>query len=152
MNKELESRIAALLKSEGFKKKSRTWWIEGDECVSVLNLQKSSWGETYYINCGVVVKHLGGNVRPAISSCHLEGRMEYLMDNPSSLQPNLEFGGDPTMDENKIDTVVRLLQTVAIPVLRSWQTVAGVKKWALAQKELNWLITPEMRGLLGIPE
>jgi hypothetical protein len=56
------------------------------------------------------------------------------------------------MDVNKIDTVVRLLQTVAIPVLRSWLTVAGVKKWALTQKELNWLITPEMRGLLGIPE
>jgi hypothetical protein len=55
MNKrELKQTIGDFLKPLGFKKKADSWYLSNAETLVVVNLQKSNFGEQYYINIGCV--------------------------------------------------------------------------------------------------
>ena len=53
------------LVSEGFKRKGRNWYKTLDDCVQVLNLQKSPWGGQYYINLGILMRDLDSTKYPS---------------------------------------------------------------------------------------
>jgi len=56
--KDLISLFNNVLKPHGFKKKSNYWRLDGDELIKIVNLQKSQWGNQYYINYGFDFKDL----------------------------------------------------------------------------------------------
>jgi hypothetical protein len=56
--KELAKIIDDVLKPHGFKKKGNYWRLECDELIKIVNLQKSQWGDQYYINYGFDIKGL----------------------------------------------------------------------------------------------
>jgi hypothetical protein len=72
--KVLESAIHGVLKPQGFTKKGATWRRVSNEIISVLNLQKSQWGDDYYINVGVFIKSVGSREDPRKHDCHIRGR------------------------------------------------------------------------------
>jgi hypothetical protein len=43
--KELERAIARILKPLGYTKRAATWYREREQVISVVNLQRSQWGE-----------------------------------------------------------------------------------------------------------
>jgi hypothetical protein len=47
-----------ILKPNGFKRKGNYWRLDGDELIKIVNLQKSQWGNQYYINYGFDFKDL----------------------------------------------------------------------------------------------
>src|SRR3989337_1174480 len=50
--------LKILLKENRFKKKANRWYYHADETILVVNLQKSYYGDQYYINLGVWIKAL----------------------------------------------------------------------------------------------
>lgn len=56
--KDLMKLFDNVLKPYGFKKKGNYWRLEGDELIKIVNLQKSQWGNQYYINYGFDFKGL----------------------------------------------------------------------------------------------
>lgn len=59
MNKNnLISFLDTLLKPYGFKKKGNNWTLDGDEISKLVNLQKSYYGNLYYVNYGFIIKDL----------------------------------------------------------------------------------------------
>jgi len=69
----------SVLKDNGFLKKSDGWYYhEMDSCVMVANLQKSNYGEQYYINFGIWWNALGKVSYPKHYQCHVGCRIEEL--------------------------------------------------------------------------
>jgi len=56
--KDLIKTFDSILKPNGFKKKGNYWRLDGDELIKIINLQKSQWGNQYYINFGFDFKGL----------------------------------------------------------------------------------------------
>jgi hypothetical protein len=56
--KDLLKIFDGILKSNGFKRKGNYWRLEADELIKIVNLQKSQWGNQYYINYGFDIKEL----------------------------------------------------------------------------------------------
>ena len=74
MPKEIEQAVAQVLKPLGYTKTAATWHRDRGEVISVLNVQKSQWGDEHYVNLGVYLKALGDEKRPAESRCHVRCR------------------------------------------------------------------------------
>ncbi|MDP1734048.1 MAG: DUF4304 domain-containing protein [Sulfuritalea sp.] len=68
------------MKAHGFRKSGPTWHRDCDRMIQVLNIQKSQWGDQFYINLGIYLKDLGSEVRPTEYRCHVRCRVEQLLD------------------------------------------------------------------------
>jgi hypothetical protein len=78
----LEAAVAGALRSNVFKKKSRTWWRTTDDVIQVVNLQKSAYGERLYVNLGLYIRSLGSEQNPPEYRCHIRVRLERLVPEP----------------------------------------------------------------------
>ncbi|SRR5258708_17710761 len=76
--KSFKKAIAKPLEAENFVKKGQSWYLEGGDAIVVFNLQKSDWGEYYFINIGIWLKTLGEAKFPEENLCHLSHRVENL--------------------------------------------------------------------------
>ena len=56
--KDLIELLNEIFKPLGFKRKGNNWVQNGDRLVKVINLQKSNFGNYFYINYGFVIKSL----------------------------------------------------------------------------------------------
>lgn len=54
----LETAFTEKLKTVGFKKKARTWRKDFSKLSWIINLQKSAWGEQFYLNVNVDFRSL----------------------------------------------------------------------------------------------
>jgi hypothetical protein len=78
----LEISIAPKLKAIGFLKKARTWRRTAGDCIQVINVQKSPYGEQIYLNLAVYVRSLGSESSPAQHRCHIQARLEQIVPEP----------------------------------------------------------------------
>jgi hypothetical protein len=69
----------------GFVKKGQSWYLHGEDAIIVVNLQKSSWSELFYINMGIWLKAFGETVLPQFNHCHLYYRVEYFFQEQREL-------------------------------------------------------------------
>jgi hypothetical protein len=76
--KTFKKAIAEPLEKAGLIKKGQTWYLDGKDVLIATNLQKSDWGEKYYINIGFWLKGLGEAYFPPFNHCHLSYRAESL--------------------------------------------------------------------------
>lgn len=56
--KELIQLINQLLEPIGFKRKGNFWVINGDEITKIVNLQKSQYNDSFYINYGYIINSI----------------------------------------------------------------------------------------------
>ena len=68
--------LAGCLKPLQFRKSNATWRKDMGECIAVLNVQKSSWGDGgFYVNVGLYFKALGADASPTENVCHIQERL-----------------------------------------------------------------------------
>jgi hypothetical protein len=56
--KDLIKSLDDFIKTYGFKKKGSDWYLSTDEIIKIISLQKSSYGNYYYLNYGFQIKEL----------------------------------------------------------------------------------------------
>lgn len=56
--KDLIGLLSGIFISHGFKHKGNNWISDNDELIKIINLQKSNFSNSYYINYGYVIKGL----------------------------------------------------------------------------------------------
>ena len=56
-------------------KHSGSWYRESEDVISVLNLQKSQYSLSYYVNVGFWIKALGEERFPKEHKCHVRVRL-----------------------------------------------------------------------------
>ena len=55
-SKELKKVFDQIAKANGFEKSFGSWFKKSDDCIAVIKLQKSSFGNSYYINIKVFIQ------------------------------------------------------------------------------------------------
>jgi hypothetical protein len=64
------------LKKWRFQKKTGNWYLNEKEIIKVVNLQKSNYGNQYYVNLGVYFKGIDAdNNVPKEQQCHIRTRL-----------------------------------------------------------------------------
>ena len=78
--------LAPLLKKDGFRKNSKTWWRDCDSVIEVIDLQKSQWNDAneakFAINLGLywpsihkAIKREAGDYPPKTWECTVQQRL-----------------------------------------------------------------------------
>ena len=98
---EFASRLAPMFKAKGFRKTSATWRRDCDRLTQVFNIQKSQWGDQFYLNLGIYLRGLGNESRPTEYRCHVRCRAERLLEDEElqTLRECLDF--DTPLDREK---------------------------------------------------
>jgi hypothetical protein len=122
--------IDSSLRSEGFQHKPGTWYREQEESILVVNLQKSNFGEQYYINLGVMLKG-NSSVRlpPKEHECQVRLRIEAatpVEEQALTALLNLEDRSIEASDRER--RVQALMAEHALPFLLQCSTRAGIQQ------------------------
>jgi hypothetical protein len=134
LQKDLEQAIARILKPLGYAKRGATWHRDRDALVSVLNLQKSQWGEDWYLNLGVYLKRLGDEARPSEARCHVRCRA-------SSLSGR-EVPRDPA-------ALAAMVEEVAVPWPDGLSTEEGVATFLASEFSTNCFVYDGVRKTIS---
>lgn len=93
--KEIESILSEMLVPIGFKKKGNYWVINGNVITKIVNLQKSNYGNAFYINYGYILNSIPlGNlmmhVYNRVTSLDVEerNRITFLLDFENDIPDN----------------------------------------------------------------
>lgn len=117
--------VDSSLKANNFIKKSGSWYREVDESVMVVNLQKSNYGNTFYINLGVWFKRFGQSQFPKEQQCHIRIRLSSLTGEELDNALNLENTAVTEVDRQL--TIDGAISQRALPFLSACSTVNGVR-------------------------
>ncbi len=87
--KDLEKLLTSLLRPVAFRREGRNWRLDLSDVIQVVNLQRSRWSDSFYLNIGIFVRAVQnepGRVRseakPNIVECHFRIRLEDLFTGP----------------------------------------------------------------------
>jgi Domain of unknown function (DUF4304) len=149
-SKTIKEIIKKSLSKAGYSKKSDTWYFRNDEVVLLVNLQKSQYGNQYYLNCGVGLKSLGVVDFPKEYQCHIRFRIEGVMPEGSEKNIaallNLE---DMSISEiQRKDEISKLIAEYVLPTLTALSSIngisetihSGVLKKAMIHKQVKDLV------------
>ena len=92
--RDLEKLFARLLRPEGFRREGRNWRLDLPMLILIVNLQRSRWGESFYVNIGALVKairdepwNIRDRERPRTEEAHFQIRLEQLFTDVSVVAP-----------------------------------------------------------------
>ncbi|NJM14277.1 MAG: DUF4304 domain-containing protein [Bacteroidales bacterium] len=133
--------IGSELKPIGFKKKGNLWFIESSDCFSVLELDKSTWGDQFSILLDVVDKKLNKNIEipKSTDGSFSAWGLEELLVSKEGFKKNLDLEQDTiTTDERKKGNIRSIKMGFGIPFLLEINTVEGLKKTLIKNKRLRY--------------
>ena len=132
--------VEAALKESKFLRKANIWHRELEETFLVVDVQKSNYGEQYYVNLGILVKRLPlvrDRLPPKENECHVRLRLEALSpDEEERLKRLLDLEDQSIGPAERQEHVRALLADVAVPFLLGCGTRKGVAE-AHRQGRLN---------------
>ena len=125
------------LRPAGFKKKAATWYLQNDEIIALLNLQKSNYDTTYFLNLGFWIRAIEDVEFPKHEQCHVRSRAQTLWPARSPLVANLlSFTQSTDCDENRVADIQTFVNEFIIPFLIQGSTLAGLTELAREHKTL----------------
>lgn len=105
--------LSKIIESYGFKRKGGKWILENEEVQKMIELQKSDYGDFYYINYGFIIKNIElGGVRH-----HIFGRLSSKNESENKEIQNIlnldyEISDNEREDKLKILTKKYLLEEI----------------------------------------
>lgn len=106
--------IDIILKNEGFVRKSDSWYRDAEDAILVCNLQKSQYGEQYYVNLAVWLKALGEAAFPKENSCHIRVRLNAL--SPDDAKNLFDLERSEIADSDREQGVSRVFKQFGLPL------------------------------------
>ncbi len=103
----IENSIKNFLKKCKFRKKGKTWYKDYEEVIFVLNLQKSSWGNQFYLNAGIAVKSLYLEEFPKERLCQIRFRLpgSFSTTNDKELASTLDMDNEKYSDVERANLI-----------------------------------------------
>jgi hypothetical protein len=145
---ELYSLINSLLEKNGFVRKKDDWFLESDECVSILGLGKSQWSGQYAIVLSVSVKAISNMKFPPPHKGHIHGfSLENIASNKKKLRDALNF--EVRMPVEREKTIASAIEKKAIPFLKEISTIKGIKRSIVNVKDLEFHVLLKLREFLS---
>lgn len=122
---EVQVEFDAFGKAAGMTKQSGSWYRASDEVITVLNLQKSQYSLSYYINVGWWLRALGDAKFPKEHELHVRIRLDALLPDEAEEVKALLDLERPV--ENRADRLREVLQSELRPILGHTGSVEGLR-------------------------
>jgi len=109
-------------------KKAGSWYRRSDETIVVLNLQKSNYGLSYYVNAAIWLLAAGPAQSPKPSQCHIQTRLERLV--PAESRDRLEALlnlESPIEEEARREELLAQFHQHLLPVVESAVTLNSLR-------------------------
>ncbi len=115
----IKETFACSMKAGGFKKKGDSWYRHSDGVILVTNLQKSNFGEQYYVNLAVWLTDVAEAQQPKEHHCHVRVRATSLDADNERRWNDEVFNLDYTdiADSERASAIRQFLDSTAIPFL-----------------------------------
>ena len=167
--KDIERLLSQFLRPEGFRKKGKSWYLDTPEVVVFVNLQRSQWGKTYYLNFGALVKSIRNEpypirdrTRPKPGESHYTIRIQDLFPGrpipPAKVTPDwmrthalLDFYSPVYDAEEREQEQSKIFEERLVPFLRLCRTESGVKKAIMEMVRSSHGTSGVLRDHLDIP-
>ncbi len=148
--KRLEAEFTGILKPLGFGKRGKHWVRETAQCFCLVNLQKSDYGDQFYVNLGAFVKQLDPQLTaPQEHQCHYRIRLARLLPDRTVLERGLDFENEVAEDE-RFGIVGSALRDYGLPWLKSVETLEGIRERLAAGGEKGAAVHLRLKTLLGL--
>lgn len=126
-NRKLSTVLNTELKSHGFTKKGSTWYLKKDEIISVLNLQKSNYDNTFFLNIGFWLLKIEDIDTPKQERCHVLSRASSLWPDGNPRVADLLRISDFDCDEKERIAAIKIfIREKLIPLLQEGSTITGL--------------------------
>lgn len=149
-SKLVKEALGAPLVEAGFKKKSDSWYWRNDEIVLLVNLQKSQYGDQYYVNCGVALKSLGAVEFPKEHHCHIRFRLTAVVSDEErkGIEAVFDLENDSLSDHQRKDEIPRLIRDIALPILNGCSSRDGITEALRSGKLAKAMVHKQFKDLI----
>jgi hypothetical protein len=130
----------------GFARRRSTWYRATEDLVQAVNLQKSQWGNQYYLNVGIWIVALGRSSSPALHRCHVRWRVNEL-PRARSLERLLDLEHEMP-DDARAKKLGAVLQKSLAPFVARFSGEAALKALSKRDDFNDTFIVPRARRYL----
>lgn len=141
----LVAALGEVLREAGFSKKGDTWYRDNDEVLELFNLQKSQYGNQYYLNYALWLKALGPAAFPKEHQAHVSMRVEPTVENSSLVAPLFDLEANVADREMMVKSY--LLEKL-LPLAASCRSLASVRALYRAGRFSSAMVKLKAQALL----
>lgn len=147
----LKDALAAPLRTLGFVKKSNNWYLETEETILVVNLQKSQYGEQYYVNCGVTLKSFGGDPFPKEHLCDIRFRLSSVVpsEKHEECERALNLENNIFSEEERKIAVTKLFELYGLSLLLDCKSIASAASAYKTGRLPDWTVSKKIADLMS---
>ncbi|HOR83064.1 MAG TPA: DUF4304 domain-containing protein [Bacteroidales bacterium] len=126
-SKEFKTVFDEVAKANNFKKAFGGWYKENSECIAILELQKSNFGDYYQLNIKVFIHGIFDKIY-LLDKDLMKSSMGHVNSNETKEYKNiLDF--DELMDDNvRIDGLKELFRKHIVPFTDKTLSTSGIKE------------------------
>jgi hypothetical protein len=143
--------LGAPLIEAGFKRKSDSWYWRNDEVILLVNLQKSQYGDQYYVNCGVALKSLGAVEFPKEHHCHIRFRLTSVFseEEKKDIESVFDLENGSLSDQQRKDEISRLIRDIVLPIFEECSTRNGIAEIIKAGRLAKAMVHKQVKDLIS---
>jgi len=125
----IASAMKETLEASGFTSRGRTWHLECEDAIVLVNLQKSGFGRQFYINLGIFLKELATPKSLKEQFCHVRLRAnDVISRGKKSLETALDTEASQMEPAERVKVIASALTGKVVPLLLECGTRPGLKK------------------------
>lgn len=146
INNVLKSKISNALKIENFSGKGLRWYWQNDQIIHLIELQRSTWSESYYINIGAYSLALGSNKSPKWNECHASARLSAFLQKKEYI--DFFTFNNLSLDQKveKIEQFIEIILKEFIPIIDHINSHLKLRKFINRTKRSRYTFWyPEVR-------
>lgn len=143
--------IKKSLSEAGYVKKSDTWYLRNDEVVLLVNIQKSQYGDQYYLNCGVGLKSLSSVEFPKEHQCDIRFRIEDAIPegNEKNISALFNLEDISVSEAQRKDGISKLIAEYVLPTLHALSSIRGISEAIHSGVLAKAMVHKQVKDLVG---
>jgi hypothetical protein len=148
----LKDALANPLKKLGFSKKSNSWYWANEEVILVVNLQKSRYGEQYFVNCGIALKSLGADGFPKEHLCDIRFRLSSVVPKEKREECDAVFDLEKVVlnDQERKAAVASFFEQYGLSLLIDCTSVTSINDAYKTGHLPEWTVSKRVADLLQL--
>lgn len=149
LKNELKKTITESLKKAGFKQQSNAWYRGNELTIFIIELQKSNYGNSYFLNMGIWIKILEDSELPKERLCHIRMRADsYFSDIGDQIAGLLDFS-ESDLNAEKRKEINNLLSDKILPLAAKASAIPSLKELYLSGKLKKAFVHKSARQFLS---
>ena len=127
-SKEYKNAFNAVARQNGFEKVFGGWFKESEECILVLDLQKSNFGDYYEMNVKIFIQGAFGNYYVKSKDLVKKDIGSIFTRQPNEMRNVLIFDDVQMTDAERIANTEKLFDEFIVPFAQKAMSVSGIKE------------------------